>query len=203
MLNGTHTSIHSLVGPHCQYQYLAFVDRFLCIYIFSHQQYVALRSPGKPKFGWRRHPVAWHRRLETLIISGALCSEQKDALWSPCRNNTENQPTCGRGLSPWEVRARRNTFRQKTFFFSFFKCASLQARCSTSNACTVMCVTHLHSEAWLAEARLVTAKRVPNIDHLFRPGERRGGGGGKARPFVSSDEREPRVRGFRRTLKPF
>lgn len=55
---------------------------------FSHQQYVALRSPWKPKFGWRRQPGAWHRRLDTLIISGALCSEQKDALWSPYTTTT-------------------------------------------------------------------------------------------------------------------
>lgn len=30
-------------------------------------------------------------------------------------------------------------------------------------------IGYLHSEAWLAEARLVAAKRVPDIDHLFGP----------------------------------
>ena len=28
---------------------------------------------------------------------------------------------------------------------------------------------HLHPKAWLAEARVVAAQRVTDIDHLFRP----------------------------------
>lgn len=63
----------------------------------SHQQKVALRSPWKPKFGWRRQPVAWQRRLETLIIFGSLCSEQNEALWSPCTNQRNTSSTGGGG----------------------------------------------------------------------------------------------------------
>lgn len=32
-----------------------------------------------------------------------------------------------------------------------------------------MCSAYLHPEAWLAEARLVTAQGMPHVDHLFGP----------------------------------